>query len=245
MDAWIDAFTTWHLPFRRERHSGGGFDWRFTAETPEALQLGKAVRAVTSIRGALLLADQGLTTEAGSLLRTTSDFAHEIIAVAEGVIEGRMTTAQQEFVDQYFAPLATTADELEQMGRLYYVGRDKLFAAHQRIAEKTTGQVDLLRATTRFLNYGYDKFVHGAYSSAMELFTGRTNTFMLRQNESAQHRCATLTAVAGKLHEVLVALAFMTMSRRDQELYESIRAAIRELEESGEGTRKYCEGHSL
>jgi len=239
LDEWINAFTQWHLPLRREPSPQGGLDWKFSSETPEALQLAKAVRAATSIRGAVLLADAGMTTEAGSLLRMTADFAHEIIAVAEGLMAGRMTTAQQEFVDQFFAPLASTPEQLESMGKQYYVSREQLFAAHRRIAENTTGQVDLLRQTTRFLNYGYDKYVHGGYPTAMELFTGRTNTFLLRGHESARNRAATLSAVAAKLVEVLAALAFMAMNRRDQPLYESIRSAMRELEGSGEGTREY------
>ena len=39
-----------------------------------------------------------------------------------------------------------------------YVTREELFAAHQRLADKTTKRADDLRKLTRFLNYGYDKY---------------------------------------------------------------------------------------
>lgn len=190
----------------------------------------------------MLLADHGYTTEAGSLLRMTSDFAHEIIAVGEGIVEGRLTTKQQRFVDQYFEPMARTADEYEQRGKEYYVSRDELSAAHQRLADKTTKRGGLLRKITRFLNYGYDKYVHGSYSSAMELFNGAEERFMLRGHASEVHRCAMLTAVAGKLHEVLVAFAFVTFSRRDELLFRSIEAALTDLERSGEQSGAACAG---
>jgi hypothetical protein len=241
LDEWIAEFTAPHLPLDKQAVDDS-YEWRFREETPEVLQLGKAVRAVTSIRGALLLADQGYTTEAGSLLRMTSDFAHEIIAVGEGLVEGRLTKNQQRFVDQYFAPMARSADEYEERGKEYYVSREELLAAHQRLAEKTTKQADLLRKLTRFLNYGYDKYVHGSYSSAMELFHGGEGRFMLRGHASERHRCAMLTAVAGKLHEVLVAFAFMTFSRRDEALYRSIRADLNALEMSGEQSDSKCQG---
>jgi hypothetical protein len=199
------------------------------------------------MRSALILADAGMTSDAGAMLRMASDFSHEIIAVAEGVIEGRMTSSQQDFVNEYFAPMASTPEDLEKRGKQHYVSREKLFAAHQRIAEKTTKQVDLLRQTTRFLNYGYDKFVHGSYGSTMDLFTGRTNSFMIRGHEGSHHIAMTVNAVAGKLVEALVAYGFIAACRRDETLLRSIRAALDDLNSSGEGTvahMKSSGGHS-
>lgn len=239
LDGWIAEITAPHLPLRREP-DGASFRWRFQEETAETLQLGKSVRAVTAIRAALLLADNGYTTEAGSLLRTVSDFCHEIIAIGEGLVEGRLTTQQQRFVHEYFAPMARTPEELEARGKEYYVSREQLFAAHQRLAEKAKGPVDLPRRITRFLNYGYDKYVHGSYDSAMELFNGGTPQFMLRGHASDRHRCAMLTAVTGKLYELLVALGIMALSRRNEALYRSIRTAMKEIDESGEQSGAGC-----
>jgi hypothetical protein len=235
LDGWIAAFAGKH-EFRRDADG----DWKFVNETPEALQLGKAVRAVTSLRAALILADNGYTTEAGSQLRIASDIAHEIIAIGEGLLEGRLTTNQRRFVEQYFAPMARSPEELEQRGKEFYVSREELFAAHQRLADKTTKQGELLRSLSRFLNYGYDKYVHGSYGSAMELFRGDEGRFMLRGHDSERHRCATLTAIASKLFELLAALGFMTFPQRDEALFREIREAVNLLETSGEQSGEAC-----
>jgi hypothetical protein len=57
--------------------------------------------------------------------------------------------------------------------------------------------------------YAYEKFVHGAYITAMELYNGRTYKFMMRGHESEMNRRENKGAVAGKLHEVVTALGLM------------------------------------
>jgi hypothetical protein len=241
LDGWLAELAAPHLPACRDP-DGTSYRWRFTNETPEALQVGKAVRAVSGIRAALLLVDNGYTTEAGSILRTVADFCHEIIAVGEGLLERRLTTHQQRFVDQYFAPMARSPEELETRGKEFYVSREQLFAAHQRIAEKTRGPVDLVRRLTRFLNYGYDKYIHGSYDSSMELFRGDMSEFMLRGHLSERHRCVMRVGVSGKLYETLVALGIMALSRNNQQLFASIRKAMAEIDDSGEQSGGTCIG---
>src|SRR5450759_1550075 len=87
LDPWIAALARPHFPFRRVPARRGSYYWRFRDENAHALLVGKAVRVVTSLRGALLCADNRLTTEALSLLRLVSDFADEMIAIGEGVME--------------------------------------------------------------------------------------------------------------------------------------------------------------
>ena len=50
--------------------------------------VGKLVRAVSALRAALLLAENGHITESGSLLRMVSDFCTEIQAIGEALHSG-------------------------------------------------------------------------------------------------------------------------------------------------------------
>ena len=117
LDEWLAAFAAPLLPARRVPIQNGNFQWEFKEQTPEVLQVAKAVRMITGIRAALFLADNGFTTECATLLRVVSECSHEIIAIGEGLIEGRLTEPQQRFVRQYFAPIVRTPDELEQRER--------------------------------------------------------------------------------------------------------------------------------
>ena len=87
--------------------------------------------------------------------------------------------------------------------------RDEMLAAHSRLAKKFKENPDRLRKVTRYLNHGYDKYVHGGYITAMELYDGRTDTFMLRGHEYELGREIATGATARKLHHALVALMNM------------------------------------
>ena len=144
--------------------------------------VGKTVRMISGIKAALVLADMGYIAECGTILRTVGDFVTEVIAIREGCTHGA-TTAQKRFVQQYFAPIPLTPDEYAKQGRENWVTRDDLLSAEQRNAERMGWDADRLRKALRFISYAYDKFVHGAYITSMELFDGRTNTFMTSGHE--------------------------------------------------------------
>jgi hypothetical protein len=59
----------------------------------------------------------------------------------------------------------------------------------------------------------------------MELFTGQTHTFMLGGHESPQARCDAKVAIAGKLHETLIALELMAVTRGIDNLITELGAA--------------------
>jgi hypothetical protein len=206
----------------------------------EVIQVAKAVRMITGLRAALRLADDGFTTECCTLLRTVSDFAAEILFVGEGIVEGRFTSSQQKFIDQFFVPSPTDPDELAAREREYYVGRKDIIAALSRLAQKARIDSEQLERLVAYLNKGYDSYVHGAYGTAMELFTGQTHTFMLGGHESPQARCDVKIAIAGKLHETLVALELMAMTRRMDNLITKLGTARQRLEESGEQSDNDC-----
>jgi hypothetical protein len=237
LDEWLNALVSPLIPLRRIPAGPadlGGFQWAFREQTERALVVGKAVRMLSGIRAALILADLGCVAECGTILRTVSDFSNEVISICEGCAKGVPTEAQRRFVRQYFAPIPTTPEEYEEQERERWVTRDDLIAAHVRWATETGGDAARVRKVLRFLAYGYDKFVHGAYITAMELYDGRTGTFMLRGHESDGKRRKYKAAVASKLHEVLTALTFMATVANMPALVEDIGRTAQALYESGE-----------
>ena len=196
--------------------------------------IGKAVRMVSGIRASLVLADLGFTTECASLLRMVSEFSQEILSVGEGLIEGRLTQPQQRFVRQYFSPLARTPEEFEMDEKERYVSREELYKAHYRLLAKTSEEADKMRQLSRFLNYTYDKYVHGAYLTAMELYNGYEHRFMLNGHEAEERKAIPRTAVAGKLHEVISALEMLALFSDSPDLRNELREARQSLDASQE-----------
>ena len=191
----------------------GEFWWQFSENSERALLVGKAVRCASGIRAALLLVENGYIEECGSILRTVSDFSYEILSIADAIMTGNWTQEQSKFVEQYFAELSQTPEEYANAKRDRWVTRDELLKAHyKRFAETGNAEPEHLRKLVRFLSYGLDKFVHGAYITAMELYDGETQRFMLSGCTYPEKIDAFKSLVASKLHEFLGSLATMAMA---------------------------------
>ncbi|MBE3143700.1 MAG: hypothetical protein IMZ61_07240 [Planctomycetes bacterium] len=234
LDVWLSILASPFLPLVRIPGEAGRFHWEFPEKRPETLMVGKAVRMVSGIKASLLLADSGFTTECASLLRMVSEFSQEIISVGEGIVEGRLTKTQQRFIQQYFAPLATNPEELEKSEKARYVSREELYKAHYRLWAKNSREADKMRRQSRFLNYTYDKYVHGAYLTAMELYNGYDNSFVLDGHDAEEPKDSVRTSVAGKLHEVIFALEIMSSFSDNVGLRQELREARRVLDASQE-----------
>jgi hypothetical protein len=191
---------------------------------------------VSGIRAALLLADAGYVAECGTILRTVSDFASEVFSICEGSRSGRQTEAQKDFLRQYFTPIASDPDAYDEQEKERFVTRDKLLTAHYRVAAETKGGTDpaRLRKVLRFLAQGYDKYVHGAYITSMELYDGATAKFLVRGITLEEHKEIYKRAVASKLHEALASLVPVAVGMNMPSLAKEIEKAALQLYESGE-----------
>ena len=83
LDSWVNVLAAPLRPLREVHEPDGGVRLEFRERTPQTLLVGKAIRAVSGLRAAILLADLGYCAESAALLRTVSDFCAEIMAVAE------------------------------------------------------------------------------------------------------------------------------------------------------------------
>jgi hypothetical protein len=196
---------------------------------------------ISAIRAAFILVDLGYVTECGTLLRTVSDFASEITSITEGVRSGTLTAAQKKFVEQYFTPIPEDSDGYDALKKEQYVPRDQLLSAHYRIAEevqrakvKDSVNPAHARKAIRFLAHMYDKYVHGAYITAMELYNGETWRFMVSGHESVEYKILCKTQAASKLYEAVYALHMIAVGMGMHRLAKRIEMAAKELYGSGE-----------
>jgi hypothetical protein len=237
LDNWLMELAASLLPLKEtpvHLEHVSGVVYQFREESERALVIGKAVRMVSGIRAAMLLADQGYISECGTILRTVADFADEIICICDGVKSGQRTTAHKQFVEQYFMELPKTPDELDSRPRVNFVTRENLLTAYQRWAIEHRLDAMRVRKVMRFVPSIYDKFVHGGYLTAMELYDPHTWTFMLRGHKSPQKREVYQRATASKLHHAVTALAAIAELERNPRLVDEICAAGLKLHDSGE-----------
>jgi hypothetical protein len=237
LDAWMRALAAPLLPLNElpvEARLLPTMPWRFAEEKEPALLIGKAVRMVSGIKVAFMLAEQGHISECGVILRTVSDFGIEIDSVSEGYLSGAPTAAQKRFVEQYFAPLPKDPDEYELQSREQFVTREELIAANSRLAAQYKFDYDRLRKVMRFLSFGLDKCVHGAYITALELYDPYRHVFMTDSHIADEIRQMYMRWTASKLHEVLSRLVFIARFSGSEDLLEGLKLAARELYQSGE-----------
>jgi len=237
LDVWLMELAAPLLPLKQTplhlEHMSGVL-YEFREESERALVIGKGVRMVSGIRAAMLLADQCYISECGTILRTVADFADEIICICDGVKSGARTTAHKLFVEQYFMEFPKTPDELDSKPRVNFVTREKLLTAYQRWAIEHKLDPARIRKLKRFVPGMYDKFVHGGYLTAMELYDPHTWTFMLRGHKSPEKREVYQRATANKLHHVVTALAAIAELEGNPKLVDEICAAGLKLHDSGE-----------
>jgi hypothetical protein len=217
LDGWIQIFAgTLGPPLPLQIKKGpleGLFWWQFREKNERGLLVAKAVRCVSGIRAELLLVENGYIEECGSLLRAVSDFTYEILSISDAIATGNWTKEQLKFVEQYFAELSQTPEEYANTKRERWVTRDELLKAHyKRFAESANTDPEHLRKVVRYLSYGLDKFVHGAYVTAMELYDGATQQFMLSGCTYPEKLDEFKFSLASKFHEFLGSLASMAMA---------------------------------
>ena len=235
LDSWVNELAAHLDPPRRLPESDGSFRLEFTQQSPHAVMVGKLVRAVSGLHGALVLAKTGYITECGVVLRTVSDFCTEISTVAWSVAKDeRLPSAVQEFAKQYFLPKARTPEEFVAAARRRYVSREALMKVRKVQAESVgkdnAQQLDL---NHRFINMSYDAYVHGAYETTMELWSNQRGTFMMRSHSSAAKRDEFIEAVFMKMHEVVVATELTAAAFGNAAVFEQARKARRTMDATG------------
>src|SRR5260370_25034735 len=148
----------------------GDVHWDFEEHSARTAMIGKAVRIVSGLRAAMILADQRYVTECSAILRMIDDFVAEVEFLVDGSSSKQLSQHYDEFVKQYFAPMLTNADEYAKRSKQKWVARDKVIEGFVRSTRGTTKDSDKTRKSVKFVSHVYDKYVHGGYMTPMELY---------------------------------------------------------------------------
>lgn len=233
LDDWVNALVAALMPLRAIPEGDDSIRLEFREHIPHSVMIGKLIRAVSGLRGALVLAESGYVAECAAVLRTVSDFCTEISAIGFALHRGgELPNAVRNFVAQYFTPRARTPDELAIAERTRYVSREALMKAHRVLAEGSSVDVNRLDLNHRFVNMAYDSYVHGAYESTMELWNPRTGNFEMRGHPSTEKREEFIEAVFLKMHEVVVATELTAAVTAHAEVFRLAREARHTMDAS-------------
>lgn len=229
LDDWVNRLAKMLPPPIRHELDGGDFVWRFPEEGVAVLLIAKAVRISAALGASWELAKLGYSTEAATLLRLIDDFAQEIQFMAEAHIEGRETKAQKDFRTQFFDPPARSLDEFLKRERQYFVSRGEISKACRKLAEKTGQDGGLLDRTSSFISHGLNRYTHGAYDTAMELYHGGRKRFML-QGVEGRPMAGNITFVGTKATEALQAVELVGILFGSKEIPVEIRKFLMEAD---------------
>lgn len=209
----------------------GDFKFRYAKPTPQHAQVLKAVRYVSAMNAGLKLLEGGFYAEIIALMRMAQEYLSDITFIHEGLSTGTPTAEQQRFVEHFFAEHGSTAEELIQKPpRGALVERKKVHASHGRqLQPNNPHRIKQMFDAVESVLSGY---VHGSYSSVMELYEGGTNRFrtdgMLGTPRVAQsERQMILNA-----HRAFNVLREIAWSLRIEELFNVLRAARLAFEKS-------------
>ena len=226
LDGWVNELAVPLMPPRVVSEGDDRVRLEFREHIPHAVMVGKLVRAVSGLRGALLLAEAGYVVECAALLRMVSDFCTEVSAIGEALNRGgELPREVRNFVNQYFTPKERTPEEYIAKEHPRYVSRTELMKAEVRLAEGTPVDGERLRTFHRFLNMTYDSYVHGAYETTMELYNPSTGVFAMRGHPEASKRQEFVANVFLKMHEVVVAVEFTAAVTAHAEVFKAAREA--------------------
>ena len=203
----------------------------FRQEIPQAVMIGKCIRAVSGINAALVLADLGYVAECAAITRMVSDFCTEIIIIGKALRSGgELPSPLRTFVEQYFAPRPRTPNQYKKTQRPRYPSRKKLMDVETCLDQMAGIHDEQIRPVHEFLNSGSDAYVHGAYETTMELYDPYIGRFRMRgDRDPSQHR-KYVEWVSLKLHEVVCALEITAEVTGHEEVWKATRDARRALD---------------
>lgn len=225
LDSWVNQLAGRLPPPVKVPVPGFDFRWQYPEETPRVLLVCKCVRLSTSLGGAWELAKLGSSTESGSLLRQVGDFAGEIWFLVEGITRGKFTKSQTQFISQFFDPIATTVEEYLEKEKSYYVRRGEMTKADRRLTELSGLDAESVSTVSSYLGYGFNKYVHGAYETAMELYHGGTGRFMILRGEG-RTRGAAMQIVASKATEACLAVRAAALVLGAPQIQDEVKAFL-------------------
>jgi hypothetical protein len=233
LDAWVNDLAAPLLPPQMVAEGDDLVRVEFRRHNPHTVMIGKSIRAVSGLQAALVLADLGYVAECAALLRMVSDLCTEVTVIGKALnAGGELPAAVRIFIEQYFVRKAVTPEQFAAEERIRYVSRGELLKAEALLAGGASVGGEQVQGLRRFLNMAYDAYVHGAYETAMELYSPPTGRFMMSGHPDVAKREEFAEAVFLKLHEVVIALEFTAAVTGHTAIFKAAREARHTVDSS-------------
>jgi hypothetical protein len=237
VEEWFVPLVQPFLPPKKTRMKGGGFGnfyWDFEEHSGKTAIIGKAIRIISGLRAAMVLADQRYVTECYTILRMSGDLIVEIGFLLDGLASKVRSESYEKFVEQYFAVMPTSSDEYAQQSKVKWVSREKVLVGYLRSIQGIGSDPEQVRKSVRFISYTHDKYVHGGYRTAMELYNGATNQFMLQGHDDDSARKNAKWLVASGLLQSLATFSKVATLYGNNDTARNFSSGGIELLDSGE-----------
>lgn len=149
-------------------------DKRFRFKSPDLLvfQVLMCVRIASGLRAASILLAQNHAIEVAVLFRTIDDFIADVDFADEVIERGgeAVTVSQKEFLDKYFLIDERSIEQRLESPAKVSRPRQKIQAAEARMLGGENP--DRIKKIARAVDDVFSGYVHGNYSSVMEMYGG-------------------------------------------------------------------------
>ncbi|MGA2384692.1 MAG: hypothetical protein ABSG61_14790 [Gemmatimonadales bacterium] len=207
--------------------------WRYPEEAPLQVIAVKTARVVSGLNACIHLIHAGHFVETAVLLRTVDDFLDEITFLLEAHQSGSPTTAQRDFMANFFAETVQASEEMLKDQR----GPDRAKRKHVRAAQGRylePGNPDHVRRMALAIDSGWDGYVHGAYPHSMELYHPDNRAWTLEGSREAPYLASVQRHHAFYVSRALSVFADVCYRIAQLVLYEQLRMARDRFESSAD-----------
>jgi len=213
--------------------------FRYDHPSGQLLQILKGVRTVSALNACLALLPLGHYAEVLMILRSANDFLSEIAFVHEAIETQNPTADQNRFLEHYFSDQPDTVNELlENPPRGSVVERRKLQASQARYL--TPENPSAMQKRLAMIDAVFSGYVHGSYSSTMELYEGGTWRFRMRGMAGTPRAVEAEHQITLTTHRAFNMLRSAAWAIHHEAVFNALRPARIAFEQSAA-----CEGMSL
>jgi hypothetical protein len=192
----------------------------------------KGVKAISTLKGCLILLQHGHTQEIGALCRMVDDFCNEIffLLVPQGAED--FSDDQRRFVENFFqeefdkpdSPLASTQKRKT-------VPVKKIHATFSKVAKDELNPSDA-QELLRTIHKAFSGYVHGAYPQIMEMFGGKPPHFHMSGMLGTPRIEEWRAQLVGYVYRLIMATVFVARKLQLAQMETPIRELLSEFEKN-------------
>ena len=200
------------IPKPRLKGDIGHEHFLFDNANERTFQVLMLVRIVSGLRATLILVWHNHVIEAGCLIRCIDEYIGNMVFVQDAFITGKQTAEHERLISDYFVETYPTVTERlrNPAGGGHLLRKQKMRAAEGRVlsASDPHSVVELVRA----IDSAFDGFVHGSYSSVMNLYVGGGSREGFRVTGMPERLAEYRVALAQYVHRTLNMMGIVSLN---------------------------------